>query len=89
MTHHRTCALLFRFYPRNTCYCPNAIFSYTEELLHFRLAYRQALVVNASPQSPCELHVVSNALIVCYGTDHDNAVACSTNNLTRPAAPVA
>jgi hypothetical protein len=46
-------------------------------------------VVNASPQSPCELHVVSHALIVCNRTDHDNAVACSTNNRTRPAAPVA
>jgi hypothetical protein len=46
-------------------------------------------VVNASPQSPCELDVVRHALIVCYGAHHDNAVACSTNNRTRPAAPLA
>ena len=89
MTQLRTCALRLRFDSRYTCYRPDAIFCYTEELLHFRLAYRQALVVNASPQSPCELHVVSHALIVCYGTYHDNAVACSTNNRTRPAAPLA
>ena len=89
MAQLRACALRLRFDSRYTCYRSDAIFSYAEELLHFRLAHRQALVFNASPQSPCELHVVRHALIVCYGTHHDNAVACSTNNLTRPAAPVA
>jgi hypothetical protein len=89
MTQHKTCALRLRFDSRYTCYRPDAIFSYAQELLHFELAYRQALVGNASPQSPCELHVVSHPLIVCNRTDHDNAVACSTNNRTRPAAPLA
>lgn len=89
MTQLRACALRLRFDSRYTRYRPDAILCYAQKLLHFELAYRKALVVNASPQNPCELHVISHALIVCYGAHHDNAVACSTNNLTRPAAPVA